>query len=111
MSDDAPDKESKTEDPSFKRLEDARKKGDVIKSQEVITWFSLLGSAALIAALAPFAFSGLSTPLTMLIANADQFDIGGDAFGSLMSGLFGSIALFGLLPLTVLAICAIAANL
>jgi flagellar biosynthesis protein FlhB len=111
VSDEAPEKSSKTEDPSHKRLEDARKKGDVVKSQEVITWFSLLGSAALIAALGPFAVSGLSTPLTLLIANADTYDIAGPAFGTMMSGLFGSIVLFGVLPLVILAACAIAANL
>ncbi|MBY0532761.1 MAG: flagellar biosynthesis protein FlhB [Xanthobacteraceae bacterium] len=43
----------KSEDPTAKRLEDAIKRGDVAKSQEVNTWFLLLG-----ATLAFFAFGG-----------------------------------------------------
>jgi len=43
----------KSEDPTAKRLEDAIKRGDVAKSQEVNTWFLLLG-----ATLAMFMFGG-----------------------------------------------------
>ena len=38
MSDQADDSE-KTEEPTSKKLDDAREKGDVPKSQEVNTWF------------------------------------------------------------------------
>ena len=43
----------KSEDPTAKRLEDAIKRGDVAKSQEVNTWFLLLG-----ATIALFMFGG-----------------------------------------------------
>ena len=46
LSDEAPEQSSKTEDPSQKKLEDAHKKGDVVKSQEVTTWFMLRGLGA-----------------------------------------------------------------
>lgn len=45
----------KSEDPTAKRLEDAIKRGDVAKSQEVNTWFLLLG-----ATIALFMFGGSS---------------------------------------------------
>jgi flagellar biosynthetic protein FlhB len=45
----------KSEDPTAKRLEDAIKRGDVAKSQEVNTWFLLLG-----ATIAFFIFGGTS---------------------------------------------------
>ena len=35
----------KTEEPTQKRLEDALKRGDVVKSQEVNTWFVIAGGA------------------------------------------------------------------
>ena len=38
---DEPDKSAKTEDPSQKKLDDAHKKGDVAKSQEVTNWFMI----------------------------------------------------------------------
>ena len=34
----------KTEDPTQKRLDDALKRGDVVKSQEVNTWFIIAGA-------------------------------------------------------------------
>ena len=57
MSDDT-DEASKTEDPSAKRIEDARKRGDVAKSPEVVTWLMLGGTAAVLALLGPWS-SGL----------------------------------------------------
>ncbi|MEM8811764.1 MAG: EscU/YscU/HrcU family type III secretion system export apparatus switch protein, partial [Pseudomonadota bacterium] len=39
------DDTEKTEDPTQKKLEDAHKKGDVAKSQEVNTWFIVAGIA------------------------------------------------------------------
>lgn len=46
MADD--DKESKTQDPTQKRLDDALEKGDVAKSQEVNTWFVIAASTLLL---------------------------------------------------------------
>ena len=49
MSGDRPDESQKTEEPTAKRLEDAHKKGDVPKSQEISNWFILAaGTAALV---------------------------------------------------------------
>lgn len=62
MSDDAPDQEAKTEDPSQKRLNDAQKRGDVVKSQEVNNWFMIAGSGLL--------FSLLAWPMTTGLAAA-----------------------------------------
>jgi flagellar biosynthetic protein FlhB len=45
----------KSEDPTAKRIEDAIKRGDVAKSQEVNTWFLLLG-----ATIAFFMYGGVS---------------------------------------------------
>jgi flagellar biosynthetic protein FlhB len=111
MSDEAPEQDSKTEDPSQKKLEDAHKKGDVAKSQEVTTWFMLLGSGLLFAAMAPVTGAGLARELQLLIANADQFQIGSGAFSSFFAGLAQSVLVIVLAPLSILAAFAVAANL
>ncbi|MDB5506659.1 MAG: FlhB [Devosia sp.] len=111
MSDEAPEQSSKTEDPSAKKLEDARKRGDVVKSQEVTTWFMLLGSAMIFSMLGPWMASSLSVSMTVLLANADQIEVGGDAFGAFFANLAGSIMLVALLPLTIVFVCAVVANL
>lgn len=51
----ADDKESKTEEPTNKRIEDARKDGNVPKSQDVASWISLLVAIPTIIALFGFA--------------------------------------------------------
>ena len=111
MSDEAPEQSSKTEDPSSKKLEDAHKKGDVAKSQEVTTWFMLAGSAAVFAMLAPSTSASLMGSLEILLTNADRYELGGPAFGSFFNGL--ALALVGtvLVPLLILSFCAVLANL
>lgn len=111
MSDEAPDQESKTEDPSSKKLEDAHKKGDVAKSQEVTTWFMLLGSAIAFAMLAPWTASRLSSSLELVISNADQFDVAGNGFSSFFNGLAFAMIGVMLAPLAVLYVCGVLANL
>jgi len=111
MSDEAPEQESKTEDPSSKKLEDAHKKGDVAKSQEVTTWFMLLGSALVFSMLAPWTSGQLAGSLRLVIMNADQFDVTGAGFSSFFNGLAFVMIGVVLVPLAVLAACGILANL
>ena len=44
---------SKTEDPTAKKLADARRKGSVAQSQEIKNWAILLGASGLLIFLAP----------------------------------------------------------
>ena len=43
---DESDDTDKTEDPTQKRLDEALERGDVVKSQEVNTWFVIAGGDA-----------------------------------------------------------------
>ncbi|MBN9304029.1 MAG: flagellar biosynthesis protein FlhB [Devosia sp. 67-54] len=111
MSDEAPEQSSKTEDPSQKKLDDAHKRGDVVKSQEVNNWFMIAGSGLLFSLMAAPTTTGLATSLKTLLANADQFDIGGPALTNFFTGLAVTILTVALVPLTVLMVFGIAANL
>lgn len=111
MSDEAPEQSSKTEDPSSKKLEDAHKKGDVVKSQEVTTWFMLSGSALIFAMMAVPTSAGLADSLKVLLEHADQFEVGGSGFGAFFYGLAGSVLLVALIPSMILTVFAVAANL
>src|SRR5690606_27511122 len=111
MSSEAPEQDSKTEDPSQKKLEEAHKKGDVAKSQEVVTWFMLLGSAAIFAMMAPATAANLTASLKVLLMNADRFEVGGAGFGAFFSDLALTLVGTVLVPLVVLSTCAILANL
>ena len=111
MSDDAPEQSSKTEDPSHKKLEDAHKKGDVAKSQEVVTWFMLLGSALVFATMAPGVATSLMESLKELIASADTYDLSGTGFATFATGMTYKIIVMVMAPLLILSACGIAANL
>ncbi|UYO00659.1 MAG: flagellar biosynthesis protein FlhB [Devosia sp.] len=111
MSDEAPDQDSKTEDPSQKKLEDAHKKGDVAKSQEVTTWFMLLGSAIIFSLMAPWTASNLSGSLSLVMMNADQFDLTGSGFANFFNGMAVGLLAVVFAPLAVLYVCGVLANL
>ena len=49
MAEEQTEKHEKTEEPTQKRLEDAHKKGNVAKSQELSSWFVLLGATLTVA--------------------------------------------------------------
>jgi flagellar biosynthetic protein FlhB len=107
----APEKDSKTEDPSQRKLEEAHKKGDVAKSQEVTTWFMLLGTTIIASSLGPWMAVQVSEPLKLIMMNADRFDVDGAGFGAFFNGFAFSMigAIIG--PLGILYVCGVVANL
>ncbi len=105
------DEQERSEEPTPKRLEDAIKRGDVAKSQEVNTWFLLAG-----ATLALFAFGGvaagqLAQSLAGLLAGAHAIGVDGPALTRLSSQVMLDAFLAVGPPLVVLVIAAIGGNL
>ena len=111
MSDDRPEQSEKTEDPSQKRLEDAHKKGDVAKSQEVTTWFMIFGSALIFAFVAPITGSSILETLTQYLARADLYEAGGPGFNQFVFGATTSLLGALLIPMILLALCGVAGNM
>ena len=70
MAEEFNDNENKTEEPTQKRLEEALKRGDVVKSQEVNTWFVVAGGALVLMAFSGTMGKDLSATMRGLIANA-----------------------------------------
>jgi flagellar biosynthesis protein FlhB len=108
---DEPDKSEKTEDASDKKLRDAHQKGDVPKSQEVTTWFTLLGATLMIGLLAPGSSAELVTILKRVMANADLIEVGGPGYGAFLGGLFSTVFMVAVVPLIFLSFFALAGNL
>src|SRR5262245_56214479 len=93
----AEENEDKTEDPTLRRLDEAIQRGDVVKSQEVNTWFIMAGAALVLVGFSGSLAAGLTTTFRGLLAGAHRipFDRG------------GLMTLFQHLELEVLAACAI----
>jgi flagellar biosynthetic protein FlhB len=91
------DNSQKTEAPTPKRLEDARKKGDIAKSQDVPVWFLLLATAGIMAGAGPLAAS-IAKPLVKLLDHPHAFRLADGGAQKLMYEVL--MALF--VPLAVI---------
>jgi flagellar biosynthetic protein FlhB len=105
------DKESKTQDPTQKRLDDALEKGDVAKSQEVNTWFVIAASTLLLSSFSGSISVGIEVPMRNLLMNMHQIRVDGPGLLSLLTRI--EMMLIGVLgiPLLLLLIAGIGSNL
>jgi flagellar biosynthetic protein FlhB len=109
VADDQDDTE-KTEDPTQKRIDDAIKRGDVVKSQEVNTWFMIGGATLAVAAFSGSMASGLTTSMRGLIANAHDVSIDHGGLMHLVQKLGMEVLSASALPILVLTLAAIGGN-
>ncbi len=105
------DDSEKTEDPTQKRLKEAHDKGDVPKSQEVSTWFTLAGTALMIAIFSPSIATSLGGLIKGYFEHAHQIPTDGYALRALWRDTGQSVALIVGVPLLALVIMAVAGNL
>ncbi|MEQ8747604.1 flagellar biosynthesis protein FlhB [Pyruvatibacter sp.] len=108
---DKPDESEKTEEASSKKLEEAHKKGDVAKSQEVSAWFGMIGIALIIALLAGPMASQLAQPLSTFLAEPHAYDMDGGNILRIVQRLGVMVFLALALPLLLLMVMAVIGNL
>jgi flagellar biosynthetic protein FlhB len=101
----------RSEDPTQKRLDEALERGDVVKSQEVSTWFVIAGGALVLAAFAGAISSGLSVTLRGMFANAHQIPLDGRGALSLLGRIEREVLASIAIPLGILVLVAIAGNM
>ncbi|MGF6307658.1 flagellar biosynthetic protein FlhB [Bradyrhizobium sp. i1.8.4] len=107
----ADDTEDKTEDPTQKRLDDALEKGDVVKSQEVNTWFVISGATLVLSTFSGSIGGGILMPLRNLLANSWMIRADGAGLLALTQSLgYAVVAAIGV-PFLMLALAAIAGNM
>jgi flagellar biosynthesis protein FlhB len=105
------DDSEKSEEPTQKRLEDALKKGDVAKSQEVSAWFSMLGTGLVVAVLGSYIASGLAVKLRGFFEHSHELTLDQGVLGHLWGEV--GYALLGILiaPMLLLLAMALFGNL
>jgi flagellar biosynthetic protein FlhB len=107
----ADDTEDKTEDPTQKRLDEALEKGDVVKSQEVNTWFIIAGATLVLSTFSGSIGAGILMPLRNLIANSWMIHTDGAGLLQLTQSLgYAVVAAVGV-PFLLLALTAVAGNM
>src|SRR5579871_4997696 len=110
MADDS-DTSDKTEDPTQKRLDQAVENGDVVKSQELNTWFVIAAATLAMSTFSGSIGSRIMEPLRNLIAKSSTIPVDGPALVALAKSL-GYVVIGALgLPLALIAFAAIGGNM
>lgn len=108
---DTPEEHEKTEEPSQKKLEDAHKKGDVAKSQEVNSWFMMVAATLVLMIFAKDIAASLAAPLKTFLSQAHDLPTDGSGL-RVLTRILGLAVLAALgLPLLFLIFSGIAGNL
>lgn len=105
------DDSQKTEEPTQRKLDEARKKGQVATSQEVKHGFVLLGGLIAIAALAPLASVRMTERMGAFLARLETVPTDGRSLIDLVASATGELALILLLPFIVFVVMAIAGSM
>ncbi len=111
MAEDSQDDSQKTEEPTSRRLEQAREKGQVAKSQEVTHWFMILAAALLIGVFGKTFVGGVAASLYKFIARPHSIRVdGSEELRELMSETFSQLGMAVLMPVTVILLAAFVAG-
>lgn len=111
MADEQPDKSQKTEEPTPKRLREARERGEVARSQEVNHWFILLGFTIVMGLAAPFVAGRIGAALQPLVEQAHAVDIVGPSGRALLMESLWGVAVALAVPFGLMVVLAVAAGL
>jgi flagellar biosynthesis protein FlhB len=109
MADEQDDTE-RSEDPTQKRLDEALERGDVVKSQEVNTWFVLAAATLILLSFSGAMSSAILTMLRGILANAHGIPVDGRGLVQTMQTLGISTVAAVALPLGLLALAAVVGN-
>lgn len=101
------EKDQRTEDPTAKRLEDARQRGEVAMSPEMRHAAMMVGALVVTGGLGASVFASLGTMIVRLWGNADDFRLTPEGTQNLITGL-AKYFVWSLLPVFgVLIVCAL----
>ncbi|RMF07167.1 MAG: flagellar biosynthesis protein FlhB [Alphaproteobacteria bacterium] len=106
-----PEEHEKTEDPSQKKLDDALKKGDVAKSQEVNSWFVMIAATLMIMMFSGDAASSLARQLKTFLDSAHDLPVDGEGLRALTWALGVGVLSALALPFLLMIIAGISGNL
>jgi flagellar biosynthetic protein FlhB len=105
------DSADKTEDPTQKRLDEAAERGDVVKSQELNTWFVIAAATLLMSTFSGSIGTAILVPMRNLIANSWMIQADGPGLLALARSLmFAVVGAIGI-PILMLMLAAVAGNM
>ena len=105
---DEQDKSQQTEEPTQKRLDQAREQGDTVKSTEVTAFILLGGGTLAIAMFGQYTATGLAKALMIFLEQPDSMAVDGAGLAAISRGVLYQMAMtlapfFGVMMLAALA--------
>ncbi len=104
------DQSQKTEEPTPKKLREAREKGQIASSREVNHWFMILAATIGVLAFAPTMFREMAVLLGRFIERPHTLG-GAGGVGPALTDMLGGLLLIMLVPVALLLAAAIASGL
>jgi flagellar biosynthetic protein FlhB len=100
------DSGQQTEEPSQRKLQHARQRGQVAQSREVNTWFMLMAGTGIMLFIAPSAAGKIATTLRLFLDLGRFLNADGIRWNA-VEGTLGQLSFILVLPLLVLVIAAV----
>lgn len=104
------DDSQKTEEPTQKRLDESRQKGQVASSKEINHWFMILGGTMFVIMLAPGTLRGIEAAMVRFIEAPHTMTVEGSGFSTAIKTALGDVGLALLIPLGLLVALALASG-
>lgn len=101
------DKDSKTEEPTDRRLQKAREEGQVATSQEIRNLFMLGGALVVVWLLGPFLLGGMRDTLSGYMDNYAYIDLSAEGVRNLFGQIMIDIGLYMAAPLALFLVLAV----
>lgn len=108
MSEESEDDSSKTEEPSQKKLEEARKRGQIASSRELTHFFMMLAFTFFVFTMGPKFSRDMMDLLAPFITKPDQFQMDAGGVNDMMRDLTLGMLLILLLPFLLTIVAALA---
>ena len=111
MAEETQDKSQKTEEPTQKRLEDSRRKGQIPSSREVNNWIMILAGTLVVMMFAPAMMRDMLRVMRKFIELPHAMPMDAVHVGEVLTGLFLDIGFILLVPMLILFAAALATGL
>ena len=105
------DDAQKTEEPTPRKLQQAREKGQLPLSQEVKHWFVLFGGLLVVGLYGPVGASRMAEAFAGYFANLHLYPMGPGGIGRLGLGMLSEVGMIVIVPVAVLLIVGISGGL
>ena len=110
MAEETTDQSQKTEEPTQKKLDDSRKKGQVATSREVNNWFMILAGTIIVAMISP-SMSDIKNVMQKFLAVPHAIPVEAGNLADLLRQMGSEIGFIMVIPILLLLVAAFASKM